>query len=62
MGLLAGNMLARWVGVIIAGLSALANLLFISAFPIWSTIVIAIDVIVIYAIIVHGRELKAPTY
>ena len=62
VGLLAGNMVARWLGVLIAGLSALANLLFISAYPIWSTTVIAIDVIVIYAIIVHGRELKAPTY
>lgn len=62
VGLLAGNMVARWLGVVIAGLSALANLLFISAFPIWSTIVIAIDIIVIYAIIVHGRELKAPPY
>jgi hypothetical protein len=48
--------------VVIAVLSALANLAFISAYPIWSTIVIALDVIVIYAIVVHGRELKAPSY
>ena len=34
------------------------NLVFISAYPVWSTIMIAIDVIVIFAIIVHGRELK----
>jgi hypothetical protein len=26
--------------------------------PVWSTIIIAVDVIVIYAIVVHGRELK----
>jgi hypothetical protein len=26
---------------------------------VWSTIIIAIDVIVIYAIVVHGRELKS---
>jgi hypothetical protein len=59
MGLLAGNMLARIVGVAVAFLSAVVNLAFISAYPIWSTILIALDVIVIYAIIVHGRELKA---
>ena len=62
VGLLAGNMLARIVGVVIAVVSAVANLAFISAYPIWSTIVIALDVIVIYAIVVHGRELKSPTY
>jgi hypothetical protein len=59
IGLLAGNMAARIVGVGIASLSALANLVFISAYPLWSTIMITIDIIVIYAIIVHGRELKA---
>jgi hypothetical protein len=58
LGLLAGNMAARIVGVVIACLSALVNLAFISAYPVWSAIMITIDVIVIYAIIVHGRELK----
>jgi len=58
VGLLAGNMAARIVGVVIACLSALVNLAFISAYPVWSTILIALDVIVIYAIIVHGREVK----
>jgi hypothetical protein len=59
VGLLAGNMAARVVGIAVACLSALVNLAFISAYPVWSTIMIALDVIVIYAIIVHGRELKA---
>jgi hypothetical protein len=57
-GLLVGNMAARVVGVLAAFLSAIVNLAFISAYPIWSAIMITIDVIVIYAIIVHGRELK----
>ena len=58
VGLLAGNMVARVLGVAIAFLSALVNLVFISAYPLWSAIVIALDVIVIYAIIVHGREVR----
>jgi hypothetical protein len=58
IGLLAGNMAARIVGVGIAFLSALVNLAFLSAYPVWSTIMITLDVIVIYSIIVHGRELK----
>jgi len=62
LGLLAGNIVARVVAVGISLLSALANLAFISAYPIWSTLVIALDVIVIYAVIVHGRELKSSPY
>jgi uncharacterized protein (DUF983 family) len=58
LGLLVGNMAARIVAVGIAFLSAVVNLAFISAYPIWSTIMITLDVLVIFAIIVHGRELK----
>jgi hypothetical protein len=57
-GLLAGNMAARIVGVAFAFLSALLNLAFLPAYPVWSTILITLDVVVMYAIIVHGRELK----
>ena len=46
------------VGVIIAVFSALANLAFLPAYPIWSTIVIALDVLVIYALTAHGREVR----
>jgi hypothetical protein len=58
IGLLAGNLAARIAGVVTAGLSALVNMAFISAYPVWSVLVIALDVIVIFAIIVHGREVK----
>src|SRR4029450_3106796 len=58
LGLLAGNMAARVVGIVVAFLSAIVHLAFLSAYPVWSTIMIVVDVIVIYAIIVHGRELK----
>jgi hypothetical protein len=40
-------------------ISALANLAFMSAYPIWATIVIAADVLVIYALAVHGGEVKS---
>jgi len=58
VGVLAGNILARTVGVVLAAVSAVLNLLFIEAYPIWSVIVITVDVLVIYALIVHGRELR----
>ena len=58
-GLLTGNIVARSLGVILAVISAVLNLAFIAAYPLWSVIVIILDVIIIYAIIVHGRELKS---
>ena len=57
-GAILGQTWARVVGVILALLSAVANMLFIAAYPLWSIIIITLDVIVIYALIVHGRELK----
>ena len=31
---------------------------FIPAHPVWSVLIITVDVLVIYALIVHGRELR----
>jgi hypothetical protein len=59
LGVLAGNLAARIVAVVLAGLSALMNLVFIEAYPIWSIIAITLDVLVIYAVTVHGRELRS---
>ena len=59
IGVMAGNLAARTVAVILAGLSAIANILFIEAYPLWSIIVITVDVLVIYALTVHGHEMKS---
>jgi hypothetical protein len=58
VGVLSGNLAARTVAVVLAGLSALVNLVFLEAYPVWSILIITIDVLVIYALIVHGRELR----
>jgi hypothetical protein len=57
-GLLAGQAWARVVGMALALLSAVVSLGFIAAYPLWSLMVIALDVLVIYAISMHGTELK----
>jgi len=59
LGVLTGQIWARAVGVLLAGLNLLAQLVFISAYPVWSVLIIAIDVVVIYALTAHGRELAA---
>lgn len=58
LALLTGSMVARIVAVIVAVLSIIDNLFVIAAYPIWSVIVISVDVLVIYAVTVHGRELR----
>lgn len=55
---LLGQLWARIVAVIVTLLSALVNLAFLAAHPIWSTIMIALAVLVIWAVIVHGGEMK----
>ncbi|MEV4701737.1 DUF7144 family membrane protein [Actinoplanes sp. NPDC049316] len=56
IGLFMGQMWARVLGIVIAAVSALANMAFLPAYPVWCAIVIAMDVLVIYALTVHGRE------
>ena len=60
VGLLTGNMVARGAAVVLAGFSAVANLALLPAQPAWSLVVIALDVVVIYAVVVHGGELENP--
>jgi hypothetical protein len=57
-GLQRGLLLARVAGVTIAALSILVNAAFLPAYPYWSIAVIAFDVLVVYAITVHGDEVR----
>ena len=59
VALFSGATWARVVAVVVAGVSAVVQLMLIPAQPWWSLIVIAIDVLIIYAVIAHGEELKA---
>ena len=58
ISLFAGRMWARIVGVILAFVSAIANIAFLSAYPIWSAIMIVLDILIIWALTVHGSEMK----
>ena len=60
ISLLTGAGWARVVAIILASLSALGQLLLLPAQPWWAVIVIAIDVLVIYALTAHGREIAIP--
>jgi hypothetical protein len=50
---------ARVIAIILVILNALAQFALLPYQPWWSAILIAVDILVIYALTVHGRELKA---
>ena len=59
IALFTGALWAQILTVALAGLNAVAQLVFMSASPVWALITIALDVLIIWAVIVHGDELKA---
>jgi hypothetical protein len=48
-----GGMWARVIGISVAAVSAIENFLFIPHHPIWSIVIIALDVVVIWALCVY---------
>lgn len=58
-GLLARQTWARVVAITVAVLSAIANFLWIPYYPFWALTIIALDVFVIWAVAVHGRDVAA---
>jgi hypothetical protein len=62
LGLLRGHMWARILGVSLAVVSSVVYMAFIAAFPALSLVVIALNILVIYAISVHGGELKGSDF
>lgn len=59
VGIFSGNVAGRTVGVIAAGLGALANFAWLPYYPIWSVIIIAVCVAIIWALTAHGRDITA---
>jgi hypothetical protein len=57
--LLRGNMVGRVLAGIIAAANMLLHFAFLPAHPLWGMIAIALNALVLYAIIVHGAELKS---
>ncbi len=54
-----GHGFGRTVAVIVALVSTVANMAFVPVYPVWSILIIVIDILVIYAVVVHGGELKS---
>ena len=53
---IAGKTWGRVVAMVLVTLSAVANFAAIPHYPFWSLTVIAVDVVVLWALAVHGRD------
>ena len=56
IGIMSGIMVARIVAVIVVGISMIVNFMAIPIYPVWSLVVLALEVFVLWALIVHGRD------
>ncbi len=55
--LFTGATWARVIAVILAMVSVFANFLWLPYYPFWSLLIIAVDIVVIWALTVHGRDI-----
>jgi hypothetical protein len=58
-GLVTGTPWSRWAGIVVAGLNAVAQAAFLSAFPLWSILVVGLCVLVIFALAAHWDDAQA---
>lgn len=61
MALFSGAGWARWTAVVLAGLNAVGNVPFLTVQPIWTGLIIALDIIVIYQLTARWEAVD-PTY
>ncbi|WP_405904053.1 hypothetical protein [Streptomyces sp. NBC_00656] len=54
--LFTGAAWARAVGIVLAGLGALANFVWLPHYPLWSIVLIALDIFIIWALCASGWE------
>jgi len=55
-GVLAANQMFRWFAVIVIGLNAIDQLFFVPAYPFWSLVIIAMDVVALYGLCAYGSR------
>lgn len=56
IGVMTGNQAARWAGVVLVGLNAINQMFFIPAYPFWSLMIIAMDIVALYGLCAYGSK------
>ena len=54
LAIFSGREWARWVGIFIAGLGAIGQLITAQAYPLWSLMIMAVYVMAVYGLAVYG--------
>ena len=57
-GVFSDSVPARRVTVLLAAVSSIVNVAFAPAHPLWALVVVTIDVLVIWALTAHGKEVR----
>lgn len=55
-GLFNGSNWARVIAIILVLFNFLAQFAFVSVYPLWSIIIMVVDILILYALTVHGNE------
>ena len=58
VALFGGSSWARIVAVVLTSLNFIVQFAFLGAYPIWSIIIMILDLVALYALIVHGAEVR----
>jgi hypothetical protein len=58
LGIWARNGFSRWMGVLFASLNAIAQLLFLPAYPFWSLALFTLDILIIYGLVAYGDRIE----
>jgi hypothetical protein len=58
MALYAGQTWARIAAIVLVSINMITQVMEMPAYPLWSLVILALDTLIIWAIIVHGDELK----
>jgi len=56
IAVLAGSQAARWFAVVVIGLNAIGQMLFIPAYPFWSLLIIAVDIVALWGLCAYGSR------
>jgi hypothetical protein len=56
IGVWAGNQVARWFAVAVVALNAIAQMFFIPAYPFWSLVIIAADIVALWGLCAYGSR------
>ncbi len=57
LGVFAKNQFARWTGVVLLSLNAIAQLLMMPAYPFWSLSIFAVDILAIFGLVAYGDRI-----